>query len=272
MTLEQYPWAGKVRMPAAWGALIDYAAPTWNHPERGPIPRAAPITSYDWFIIHYGGGNNPAGDLDPDDYQPPWFDKLKATIGIVRGVIQSWERYHIFSKKWRGMAYTAGVDQFGRLFGMRGTVQNGGQYGSEWNNYSMAVVSIMGGSQKPSRWMRKRIARMILEHPPKKGVLTHQMTGYPTSCAGPHWQPWVENRQWVAELGTQRVGKRNRTVLALRKRLHDLSYFDYEFGNQYTPAVARAVVNYQRDRGLKEDGIAGPTTFADLIDIETEGD
>ncbi len=120
-------------MPTKWGARIDYAANTFGKGVWKP----------DKYIIHYGGGVNKAGAA-------PFSE------GNEVAVLRSWERYHIDTKKWRGIAYNYAIGQTGTLYHLRGEKQaaaTSGDYegdGIPENQEGRAVAFILGGSQQPT--------------------------------------------------------------------------------------------------------------------------
>lgn len=64
-----------------------------------------------------------------------------------------------------------------------------------------------------------------------------------------------------------RLGDKGKAVRDLQKRLNSIGYalrVDGDFG----PATARAVRDFQRDRGLVVDGVAGPVTLS-VLDVLT---
>jgi len=120
--------------PQEWGADKDYDS--WNDP----------WVDKDKIIIHYGGGENPAGDSP--------YSQTKE-MAVLRG----WEEYHL-SKGWRGIAYNYAIGQSGTIYRLRGWSWNAGQWnaprddvdgdGISDNNESVAVVFILGGDQIPT--------------------------------------------------------------------------------------------------------------------------
>lgn len=122
--------------PHLWGAQIGYDL--WT--DRW-VPK-------DKIVVHYGGGANIAGSVDPD---------VSEQLKDERSVLQGWERYHL-GKKWRGIAYNYAVGQSGTVYRLRGWNLNGAQYTSDdldadgipENNEGVAVVFILGGDQEPT--------------------------------------------------------------------------------------------------------------------------
>lgn len=61
-----------------------------------------------------------------------------------------------------------------------------------------------------------------------------------------------------------RRGSRGPSVVALQNRLREAGYFYTNTTGYYGSRTERAVRNYQRDRDLLMDGIAGPQTLTDM--------
>ncbi len=69
---------------------------------------------------------------------------------------------------------------------------------------------------------------------------------------------------WLASAAVLNQGSKGAQVTALQNRLKDLRYYQGPIDGVYSQDVWSAVWRYQRDVGLKTDGIAGPQTLSKL--------
>ena len=143
---------------AQWGAKVD-ATGRWADDWR---------YQPDLYIVHYGGGANPAGTA-------PYSRESEMAV------LRAWENWHVNGRGWRAVAYNYAVGQTGTIYVGRGEHCNGGQYG-DWNRTSRAVVCILGGDQRPSVQMRRSLARLWLEEPYSGKVLGHRDAGRTGLC------------------------------------------------------------------------------------------
>jgi N-acetylmuramoyl-L-alanine amidase len=67
---------------------------------------------------------------------------------------------------------------------------------------------------------------------------------------------------------TLRRGVRNDDVKLLQEKLQKLGYYSKSIDGDYGSGTHAAVIKYQQSRGLKADGIAGPQTYARILDID----
>lgn len=70
---------------------------------------------------------------------------------------------------------------------------------------------------------------------------------------------------------TLRRGTKNAKVLALQKKLKTFGFYHKLLDSDYGSGTIAAVKQFQRSKGLKVDGIAGPKTFAMIIAANASG-
>lgn len=156
--------------PTEWGALKRYDQ--WKD---------QPYIKDD-IAIHWGGNK-----------QPTWLDGIEAEKAILR----SWERYHVNTKGWRGIAYGYAIGASGAIYRLRGKNNYGAHRGdvdgdSISNNKEIVpVVFIMGeDSGPPTEAMWRSMSNLywwLLEQPWTDGVMSvygHREIQSGTACPG----------------------------------------------------------------------------------------
>lgn len=79
--------------------------------------------------------------------------------------------------------------------------------------------------------------------------------------------PFTYTEEELSAYGTLRPGDRNKQVLALRRRLYELGYYEKPNENTlYTESTADVIRMFQRDCGVEPTGEADPMTQALLFD------
>jgi len=162
--------------PSGWGARVDYDQEAW----RPWMP--------DKWVIHWGGGG------------PYRLDSVEQEMALLRG----WERYHIDSRGYRGIAYNYAVGQSGTAYRLRGENQSGATAGDiddddiRENVEGVAVVFMVGPGQSVSVKALETFQKMWEERP--MPVFGHRDRGDPyTECPGD------ELLQWIQDSGYQTV-------------------------------------------------------------------
>lgn len=253
--------------PPDWGAVVDYDS--WN--DRW--------VRKDMFAVHYGGGANSAGSVNPDPVQQ---------IEDEKAVLRSWERFHMSkTPPHRGIDYSYAIGQSGTVYRCRGWNINGAHWGSDDvdeddisdNAESLATVFILGGDQEPTpealvAWARLREwAQKKVGEPLPLNAYGHQEIaasgGHSTSCPGVHLManPVRRNREvtmptskeWPAVL---KRGDTDPTVRLVRAHLYALSYsgWKYLLSRRFTVGLERQVKRFQKEHGLTVDGVVGEET------------
>jgi peptidoglycan hydrolase-like protein with peptidoglycan-binding domain len=74
-----------------------------------------------------------------------------------------------------------------------------------------------------------------------------------------------------ASVSTIRYGDSSGTVTSLQRSLAHLGYFDGEVTGNFLEITEEAVMRFQRDRGLDNDGVVGKRTWAALGDNRARG-
>lgn len=72
----------------------------------------------------------------------------------------------------------------------------------------------------------------------------------------------------VAALASFQRGDDGQEVVAIQKRLVELSYSINNIDGDFGPETERAVKNFQADKGLEVDGIVGSATYRALMNRE----
>jgi hypothetical protein len=208
-----------------------------------------------------------------------------------RAAVIAYERHHIQTRGWLGIAYNWLVDENGVVYEGRGWFRGGATKG--WNSRSVSVCYTGYGEFEPSDQAKKSIQRVIAECMARYGdhlwVKTHRQFKK-TTCPGLWLGDWVENglevphnpsninwdaiANYVRDLKTQVTRKplsrrrRSRGEVvrvvqrALANRGHDPGPVDGVYGRK----TAQAVKDFQRAQGfLKADGVVGVSTFTALF-------
>ena len=263
---------------------IDYDMMDWENPWTGTVTTPAWLVNeqVQWLFLHHGGGRNAAGDL-VEEPALTWKQKLALHLGIVRGVLRSWEQWHVQGKGNRGVAYDAFITQYGRYIRGRGWRANGGQWGNtpnRWNNTSFAVNWVGGEGQTMSQAAWRMLGRVWVEASfglPKGRALKVRPHNYTnldspaTSCPGAERTRLVHAEEFKRTLGVLRVRKipmRRQTVRTLTRGLVLAGFYGRVQG-RYTRQVAAAVKMFQQDAGVTVDGVVGPVTWQRLAENAT---
>lgn len=120
-----------VLAPTAWGARVNYD--TWSDP----------VTLKDKVVIHYAGADK---------------DATGAYEGVdaEKRLLQSYERYHLDGRGWRGIAYGWAIGMSGTVYRLRGWNNYGAHTGDmdadgiNENKEGIPVLFILGGSMAPT--------------------------------------------------------------------------------------------------------------------------
>jgi len=161
--------------PVEWGARIDYDL--WT-------PSGTPR---DKIVAHYGGSNNPAGDVEDP--------------AVEMDMLRRWERFHIDSRGWRGIAYGWAIGQSGTRYRLRGHADYAAHRGDldedgiPENKEAFPIVFILGGTQAPSdralssfTTLRSRLGNLPVYGHREIAGLGH---GTRTACPGVHLISYV---------------------------------------------------------------------------------
>lgn len=238
--------------------------------DRGPV-KALTRLDPDKVIgtaIHWPGTTAAIGD--------------SGASGTVRR-LEGYRRFHTaappIGKGWNDIAYQVAIDQGGRIYSARGLEWQSAANGTEaLNERYVAVLLLVGPGEQPSaamldsfRWLRQRIlaryplARKVVGHGqirpkgtacPGPLVMAHIRSGdlaRPWGGAKPPAEPYVL-RQYLSR------GSTGRAVEELQRRLNrDLpASLDLRVDGDFGHFTRVALVDWQRDRHLEADGVAGP--------------
>ena len=253
--------------PSAWGAIKAYDS--WDYDPWNP----------DKLVVHYGGPEVPAGNLNPNLVEQQLAEMAQ---------LQSWERYHVFTKKWRGIAYNYAIGQSGTLYRLRGenrSAATSGDYegdGIPENHEARAVVFILGGAQVPTDAALTTFAEMWSVD--ELDVIVHQDVKT-TACPGVFLTEWVHSGSYIPapegdEMPTIQLyaGYASKGLAHLRPSVKSLQIMlaHWGFADQNTVGGSCAadgwfgkgtdtqVRAFQRSRSLSPDGVVGPKTWAAL--------
>lgn len=163
--------------PAGWRARIDYD--DWK-----PKPGTTQL------FIHWGGSAVPAkvaaGDLEAE-----------------RAQLRNYERYHLDTHGWRGLAYDWAIGNSGTLYRVRGLGQSAATSGDvDRDGYSNnvegeALLFIIGTGTRPST---KALAtgRKVIAALGYRQIYGHrEARGTQTSCPGPDLMRWIDQVRTV---------------------------------------------------------------------------
>jgi len=263
---------------------IDYDQMDWPNPWTGTVSTPTWLINeqVQWLFLHHGGGANPGGDL-VEEPGLTFAQRVAVNLGVVRGVLRIWEQYHVQSRGMRGIAYDAGITQYGRYIRFRGWRANGGQWGNtanRWNSTSFAVVWVGGEGQTMSQMAWRMLGRVWVEASfglPKGRALKLRPHNYTnldspaTSCPGVERTRLVYAEEHIRALGVWRVRKvpqAGRPVRTLTRGLQIMGFYG-RIQSRYTKQVAAAVRRFQQDAGVPVDGVCGPVTWRLLAENVT---
>lgn len=221
-------------------------------------------------VVHHGGVEHPP-------------------LGVA--AVHAYERHHIQTRGWLGIAYNWLVDERGTIYEGRGWFRGGATKG--WNSRSVSVCYTGYGEFEPSRETKNSIKAVIAETQNRYGdglwLKTHRQFKK-TTCPGDWLGDWVEAGMdishnpnmvdWDAiaayfqdlkrQIGIRSLSYRRRSrgepvrlvQIALANRGFDSGPADGIFGRK----TAQAVKAFQRAQGhLKADGVVGVNTFTALF-------
>jgi len=170
------------------------------------------------------------------------------------------------AKGMRDLAYN--LISWKRMIEGRGLNQNGAHRNStKWGKITLAVAFFDGPHETLDPRALHTFARQWLTSP--LPVTDHgSLPDQSTQCAGGELKQKIREEFWLHQfvLRRTRALKNLRTqwaVRALRYRLGALGY-GVKPGRLFNKRTRRAVLAFQADRHLKEDGIVGPETLREL--------
>jgi len=256
---------------------IDYDLMQWANPWTGVVntPYWLHNDELKWMFLHHGGGSNAAGDLI-EEPELTLKQRIALHFGVCRGVLRTWESWHILGREMKGVAYDYFITQYGKVIRGRGWRANGGQWGNtpnRWNNTSLAINWIGGEGQTMRKAAWRALGRMWVEAsyglPQGQAfkLRPHNFTNSDspaTACPGAERTRLVYAEHHLAALGRLRLRKlrlmRGGTVQTLTRGLTIAGFYD-QTQKRYSAQVARAVRMFQQYAGIPVDGIVGPVTW-----------
>ena len=206
--------------------------------------------------------------------------------------VKNFERYHIRTRGWRGIAYNWLVDSDGVIYEGRGSNKVGGATRG-WNSKTESICYTgWGAGEVPDRALdsiRWLVGYIQGIHGNNLWVKGHKDLAS-TACPGKTLYNWLQDgmtvdedktpnvdweaiRRYVDALGaavarrplSARKRSRGQAVRLVQRHLNGLGFdcgpVDGVFGRQ-TAAAVRA---YQRSVGLKSDGVVGKHTWARMF-------
>jgi hypothetical protein len=264
MTHDPYPMLEQITRVIPPGDMLtmDLDDPkVWSRP---------PIENYQFLVVHWGGGPNPAGG-PIEEPALTFAQKVQVQLGRVKQVFAVWLPFHVHSRGMSTIAYSSWVDSlFGRIGRLRGHRSNGGQWGSI-NSITHAVVLVMGFGQVASRRAWRSIGLIWFCSGGPRVVGHRFFNNWPqtqsqTSCPGDPNSKVISDEGYIAALGRlhrRRVPSRGVCVRAATLKLKRLGYLPRMFG-LYSLPVETAVREFQAVHGLRVDGIVGSDTWKAL--------
>lgn len=232
------------------------------------------------------------------------FTRRRRTQGIVlhhSGVksanpgpaqVKNFERYHMQTRGWRGIAYNWLVDADGVIYEGRGHGVVGGATRG-WNSRTESICYTGWGSGDVSERALESIAWLVSDlqsrHSNKLWVKGHRDFAS-TSCPGTtlyHWlqdgmelkkdqQPeidWLGIRAYIDALGravalrplSRRRRSKGQAVRLVQRHLNGLGFDCGPVDGVYGRKTVAGVKAYQRSVDLKADGVVGKHTWARMF-------
>lgn len=235
---------------AAWGA----------RPWQGKEPYTVSIRERTEFFVHYHGAPPPAH--------------------FGNAVPRNVEKIHVDYRGWAGTGYNFMVDMAGAVFEGRGW-NLVGAHSPKHNRQGLGVYVAVGGDHRPTEASLVTVRRLYDEACVRAGR-TLAKKGHrdarATECPGDLLYGWVRGGMAVStflaaptaigdgsdsDRPVLAIDTAGRHVEALQEALSNAGYvivIDGHFGVD----TLGAVLAFQRDNGLKPDGVVGPATYAAL--------
>ena len=145
------------------------------------------------IVIHWGGNTREIGN------------RL-----LAQAQLRGWQRYHIYSRGWRDIAYNYAIDELGNMYRLRGENSSGATSGRDvdgvrWNEKAVNIVWIGGKADAdgPSNAAKATLARYAVERGME--VIGHVETGKATQCPGQDWLNFIHDMGEIQDKVTQGV-------------------------------------------------------------------
>lgn len=176
--------------PAQIGLRVDYDL--WQDPQ----------VVKDAIAIHYGG---------------PAVSGYDAGASREREVLRAWERFHIDSRGWRGIAYGYAIGASGNVYRLRGKNRYGAHLGDVDNDgvsnnaEIIPVVFILGDQQEPTPAMWRSFGQLktwlTSQEWTKQTLLVYGhrevQPSKPTLCPGDLIMAGIQTRIWESSMWEQ---------------------------------------------------------------------
>ena len=248
---------------------------TWGAEDWATQPYSVPLDERTEFFVHYDGAT----------------PITRTGFAIPRAIDAE---HH--GNGWSGIGYNFVVSQAGEVFEGRGWDLQGAHCPSH-NRSGFGVQVAVGGSQEPSAAALRKVVELYDEACRKTGrtlAKKGHKDGYNTDCPGTKLYPWVQagmplpggsepsQPSQPSQPAPSPVGKpfpgRNLQVvlpymtgqdvydwqLRMRQRGWNIVVDGNKTGPQYGygPGSKKVCIAFQREKGLRQDGIVGPKTWA----------
>lgn len=188
--------------------------------------------------------------------------------GLIRGI----QAFHMDTRGWDDLAYSAMVCPHGELFEGRGPGIRTAANGTSSGNDRYYAVCYLGGEGDPFTPAAKARINDAIAWLGGGDVRPHSWFKA-TACPGDEIRRWlsagrpVDGGPHPTVHETLRRGARGAVVVHMQELLvaagHDLSHVGGADG-QFGPGTERELRAYQAARGLAVDGICGPVTWTSL--------
>lgn len=219
-----------------------------------------------------------------------WEGVNQKQLGIEtsREALRGIQRSHMNNKSegYVDIAYNFAIDYLGNIFELRGWDVQGGANGTTKSNQEFISVCYLGGPTQPFTQEAKYAAESLRKEADARGIGSQNKPHSAfkaTSCPGD------EIRSFIATLsggesspsaqtpvthtpapsstpafpGTVKRGSKGDAVKKVQQRLKDRGWnisVDGDFG----PATEKIVKQFQKEKNITDDGIAGPVTWDKL--------
>jgi hypothetical protein len=128
----------------------------------------------------------------------------------ITRALRDWQRFHMDGRGWSDIAYQVAVDQFGRVWRLRGLETQSAANGSPGVNarYGAVLLVLSEHGEQPSPAMLEAVRLVVAEHrrmfPRSEQLVGHgEIRPTPTACPGPAVNAALKAHQFDPNTGSE---------------------------------------------------------------------